>query len=208
MAAIDHIIIGVANLDDGIRAFEAATGVSPVRGGKHPSRGTENALVSLGDMTYLEIIAPQLDAPASDDFAGYLRTLRAPAVIGWAVRATDLDGVRTRIQELGFTASEPKPGSRITPAGQTLEWVTFEVEQTQIATAPFFIQWSSSTTHPSLSSPGGCTVRSFELADPQSQELSRLLAALHVDVVVRAAERPSMDLALQCAGRQASFASQ
>ena len=39
-AGVDHILIGAASLDDGIRAFESATGVTPVRGGRHPSRGT------------------------------------------------------------------------------------------------------------------------------------------------------------------------
>jgi len=35
-AGLDHILIGAANLDGGIRAFERATGVTPVRGGRHP----------------------------------------------------------------------------------------------------------------------------------------------------------------------------
>jgi Glyoxalase-like domain len=56
---LDHILLGVPDLDAGVTAFEQATGVTPLRGGKRPSRGTENALVSLGNGSYLEIIAPQ-----------------------------------------------------------------------------------------------------------------------------------------------------
>src|SRR6185295_9043739 len=87
-AGIDHIMIGVADLDAGIAAFERVTGVAPVRGGRHPMRGTENALVSLGGGAYLEIIAPQRDAQPNEMVTG-LRTLKAPALVGWAVHVVD-----------------------------------------------------------------------------------------------------------------------
>jgi Glyoxalase-like domain len=62
---IDHVMVGASNLDRAISDFEKATGIHPVFGGKHPGRGTENALVSLGRGTYLELIAPQPDAKPS-----------------------------------------------------------------------------------------------------------------------------------------------
>ena len=208
LAALDHIILGVSNLDAGIAAFERATGVTPLRGGKHPSGGTENALLSLGNMAYLELIAPRADADPNDNFAKYLRTLQEPTLVGWMLRVQNADAARAQIQQNGFAVSEARPGSRITPAGQELQWRTFALQGVQIATAPFFIEWSASTTHPSLSSPGGCTVRSFALADPNGEDLSKLLTFLKVDVPVRAAEKPHMELTLRCGSRQASFASQ
>jgi hypothetical protein len=59
-AQIDHVILGIDDLDRGVKAFEAATGVKPVYGGKHPG-GTRNALVSLGDGIYLEQLRQALD---------------------------------------------------------------------------------------------------------------------------------------------------
>ena len=94
-AGLDHILIGVPNLDDGIRAFEQATGVTPVRGGKHPSRGTENALVSLGRGAYIEIIAPQADA-APNEMVTQLRALHGPTLVGWAVHVAGRDDRRLR----------------------------------------------------------------------------------------------------------------
>jgi len=66
-AQIDHIILGVADLDQGIETFEQLTGVRPVYGGRHPV-GTHNALVSLGGRTYLEIIAVQPGASPPSHF--------------------------------------------------------------------------------------------------------------------------------------------
>src|SRR4028119_1506954 len=85
VAVLDHVIVGVADLDEGIAAFTAATGVQPVRGGQHPGRGTENALVSLGDDVYLEIIAAQRGASGDDAMVRSLKMLERPTALGWAL---------------------------------------------------------------------------------------------------------------------------
>jgi len=47
---VDHVILGVVELDAGIRDPEELAGVTLVRGGVHPD-GTANALLSLGPTT-------------------------------------------------------------------------------------------------------------------------------------------------------------
>ena len=82
-AQIDHVILGIDDLDRGVKAFEAASGVKPVYGGKHPG-GTHNALVSLGDGIYLEILAVQKGVTVQGDSAG-LKEMKTLTPIGWAV---------------------------------------------------------------------------------------------------------------------------
>lgn len=66
---IDHIILGAPELESAMTAFEQQTGVRPLHGGLHPNLGTENALVSLGDDFYLEIIAPHPHGHNESDVA-------------------------------------------------------------------------------------------------------------------------------------------
>lgn len=205
LAAIDHLIIGVSNLDEGIAAFTAATGVVAVRGGKHPTRGTENALVALGNGTYLEIIAPQAEAPDDNPMVKSLRALTKPTTVGWALRVNDAPAVRARLVAAGFEVTEPRPGSRRTPSGEMLEWTTFGLAKEASDAVPFLIQWSAATPHPSATSPAGCVLESFEIQDPEAATISRFVNVLGVNVPVHAAARTNMIIALQCGGRRAEF---
>ena len=61
-AGIDHIVLAVPDLADGVAGFEGLTGVRPV-GRSHEGLGTANFLVGLGVGAYLEIIGPDPDRP-------------------------------------------------------------------------------------------------------------------------------------------------
>jgi glyoxalase-like protein len=194
-AQIDHILLGIDDLDRGVKAFEEATGVKPVYGGKHP-RGTHNALVSLGDGTYLELISVQKGVKIPEDFAGIDR-LHALTPIGWAVSSQDSAQLRSRLEAAGMAVTDPAPGSRITPAGKTLSWQTFNLKD-NFEEAPFFIVWSAQTAHPSTTSPGGCKLQQWRIAGPHQKNLEQLRRTLELRVDVAEAKATAMRLALSC----------
>ncbi|MFL6199410.1 MAG: VOC family protein [Thermoanaerobaculia bacterium] len=198
-AVIDHVIVGIADLEEGIRQFAELTGVTAERGGQHPGRGTQNALLSLGPHTYLEIIAPVAGPPPE---MAYLSDLKELTPIGWAVGTTDLDGTKGRLEAAGFKVSPPRAGSRVRPDGQRLEWRAAGLEDIPGELTPFLIEWGAQTAHPATTSPKGCTLESMEIHAPEVEKLSRLVAELRLGAVVRKAGEQDLALTLVCpAGR-------
>ncbi|HEX7180672.1 MAG TPA: VOC family protein [Thermoanaerobaculia bacterium] len=194
-AHIDHVILGAADLDQAVEAFERLTGVRPAYGGKHP-RGTHNALVSLGGRTYLEIIAVQPGAskpPLLPDLSGFDKL----APIGWAVSADDGEALRKSLAAAGFQLSGSNEGSRTTPSGATLRWQTFGLTR-EFEEAPFFILWSPETPHPSTTSPSGCTLQRWAIAGPRFDETELLRKTLALPIEAAKGQTVSFTLALDC----------
>jgi hypothetical protein len=196
-AHVDHLILGARDLDEGMRRFEERTGVRPKVGGEHPGRGTRNALVSLGASLYIEILAPQVNAPDTG-MAAELRQRTDLTPYGWAVFVPDVEAARKRLGDAGFGLSDVLPGSRARPDGTLLEWKTFEIEKPPIAGLPFFIRWGDGTTHPSQDSPGGCRLERLRAVTPDVDGLRRVFAAIALDVPAEKGARAGLDLVLRC----------
>ncbi|HWM91262.1 MAG TPA: VOC family protein [Thermoanaerobaculia bacterium] len=195
---IDHVIVGIADLEEGVRRFAELTGVTAEHGGQHPGRGTQNALLSLGAPTYLEIIAPVEGPPPQMELLSGLKEL---APVGWAIGTKDLDATKARLEAAGFKVSPPREGSRVRPDGQRLEWRTAGIEGPP-GLMPFLIEWGASTRQPATTSPEGCTLESMEIQAPQSESLARLVSELRLGATVRESSEQSMTITLACpAGR-------
>ena len=200
---IDHVILGVADLDAGIRELEARTGMHAVHGGQHPGRGTQNALASLGPKIYLEIIAPQPGAKLEGELAD-LAKLKTLTPVGFAIFASDVEAVRSQLPGNGVTTTEPRSGSRVTPSGATLRWKTFGIIEPRLTDAPFFIHWEDLHVHPSATSPGGCTFVALELTSPDAAANARLQKAL--GPAIRTVTGPeSLAFTFKCGAREVRF---
>jgi hypothetical protein len=204
-ATIDHLVLGVGNLEAGVAQFRELTGVEPVFGGKHPSGGTQNALASLGGGTYLEIIAPVPGEKLDPRFAR-LAGLEQLTPLTWAVGVADAAALVPELQALGHKALGPFPGSRVKPDGQVLEWNIVAIESTNPA-LPFFIQWKAGTAHPSATSPGGCTLDALKLHDADPATLKKLADRLGLQIAVETAAAPGMGFSLRCPKGAVEFAS-
>src|SRR6267154_854203 len=167
---LDHVLLGCNNLDGGIDFVERHTGVRAAFGGVHPGRGTRNALLSLGERRYLEIIAPDPKQDGIEGFAqkqvAHLKQLASPHLIGWAAHPGDLEKFSVRLREAGIAFYGPRAGSRQRPDGQL----------------PFFIEWSSDSLHPSEDAPKGCRLTNFGGLTPNTDELAKIASLLQLDL--------------------------
>jgi hypothetical protein len=185
---LDHILLGSSDLDAGIAFVKEHTGVAPALGGVHPGRGTRNALLSLGERHYLEIIAPDPAQPDSPDTYG-LKKIATPRLVGSAAHPGDLNAFAARLRNAGLAFDGPTPGQRRRPDGRILRWKTLNLHDDQTGLLPFFIEWSHDTVHPSADAPPGCKMVSFELSAPGDAGLQRISMLLGLDAPVRHGER-------------------
>ena len=96
-----------------------------------------------------------------------------------------------------MAVTDANDGSRTTPAGTTLSWQTFGLEE-EFEEAPFFIVWSPQSAHPSTTSPAGCKLRQWRVAGPHMKNLEQLRSALDLRIEVAEAPSTSLRLSLQC----------
>ena len=197
-ARIDHVIVGTSDLDRGMAEIERLTGVRPAVGGVHPGQGTRNALMSLGEGTYLELLAPDPAQTIDNDELEALRGLTSLTPIGWAVSGRSESALRSRLSATGIALSPSEPGSRRKPDGSVLHWVTFGYDALDDPLAPFFIIWADPALHPSRTSPGNCRLESVSISHPAADRLRSSIVPLGLNVPIAQDSRRRMQLALSC----------
>lgn len=195
--AVDHIIVAIDTLERGIAMLRDATGLTPVFGGVHPGRGTQNALLSLGSGSYLELLAPNPSDAAGPQMVAGFASAGMLTPMGWALRAQDADSVRLLAISRGLPGGAVAPGSRARSDGSMLRWRTVTPWGSNLPLLPFFIEWQS-RPHPSESSPAGCTLATMALGSTSSDSLRGLLDRLGVQVRVEPAARDVMRVVLDC----------
>jgi hypothetical protein len=182
--AVDHLLLGVSDLDRGIAWLEQRTGVRAAQGGIHPGMGTRNALLSLGRRHYLEIIAPD-PSQSAYNFQIDVRPLSEPRLVTFAAFTSDIDGTAATARRAGYRVFGPRAGSRQEPSGKTLRWRTLGVLNKlgsgAIEPVPFFIQWDPDAPHPSEGAPAGCELESLEFHHSNPSDLSGALRTLGID---------------------------
>jgi Glyoxalase-like domain len=190
---LDHVLLGSSDLHRGIALVEQHLGVKAMFGGVHPGRGTQNALLSLGERHYLEIIAPDPAQPDSKSARrSQLENLTEPRLVEWAAHPGDLGSFAKRLQAAGLPFEGPTPGSRKRPDGRLLQWQTLTLKDHASGLLPFFIEWRADSPHPSADSPAGCHLIRFALVTAEPEKLARTLALLSLDVPVVKGEKPQL----------------
>jgi hypothetical protein len=142
---IDHVVIGVADLDLAAARLRDEHGLVALAGGRHPAWGTANRIVPLGS-TYLELVAvvdPEVAAHSA--FGTWVSEMASGRTGGgWAVRTHDMSATAER---LGL---DVVAGSRVTSDGVELRWQLAGLPELAAAerALPFFIAWGDGTPLP------------------------------------------------------------
>lgn len=164
---VDHVsyAAGPDGLEATAQRLSMAIGVQPVEGGIHPRFGTVNVILPLAHERYVEVVEV-LDHPSADK-APFGQAVRARSEIGggwlgWVVRVEDLRELEGRI---GRAAVD---GNRRMPDGREFKWRQLGVKGLQSdPQLPFFVEWDSTSPHPSDDAHTEVTLQSLEIGgDP------------------------------------------
>jgi hypothetical protein len=186
---MDHLVFAVPDLAQGIDLVERQTGVRAHFGGRHPGRGTHNALVSLGGRRYLEIIAIDPEQPGAEGLLfPQLASVREPCLIAWAVAVASVADAAGRARAAAIATIGPLDGARAQADGSRLTWKTLRLAS-PLEGFPFFIERGAGAAHPAETSPTGCDLTSFAIEHPQGEALRRVLASLGVAAELRPGPR-------------------
>lgn len=187
--AIDHLVYTCANLEDGIARIEALTGVRAAYGGSHPGIGTHNALLSLGEDAYLEIIAPDTSQPPPAkprpfglDTHTYGQANGGGHLVAFAVHPTSGASIELVAATFALEGADPGPirsMSRRKPDGSELRWRLTALEPAA-GPRPWVIDWSGAAAHPAKTSPKGCSLVSLACygRERHTSEMRRALKAM------------------------------
>ncbi len=190
---IDHLVYSTPDLEKSVLELGALLGVRPAQGGQHPGRGTRNALLRLSERSYLEIVGPDESQQQVVKPRWFqLDTLDVPRLVGWAVKASELDRLSARAKVGGISLGPVVSGSRERLDGSYLRW-QFTDPSTVVADGivPFFIDWGDSP-HPAASAPPGPVLESLRAEHPNPAEVMRALGVIGLDLLVEFGPRPAL----------------
>jgi len=198
LAALDHLIWVTPDLDAGIEEMASRLGVRPERGGRHPGRGTHNALLGLGPGIYLEILAPDPDQPAPEKprWLGVDR-VGPPRLTSWAAKCRDVPGTITEAVRGGVRLGAAIAGGREAPDGARLSWTVSDPDVVVDAgLVPFLIDWGV-TPHPSISAPPGVRLTGLRAEHPDAGAVRAHLRALGIEMDVQPGSAPVLIASLR-----------
>ncbi len=205
---IDHLVLAVPDLDDGVRWFESLTGIAPEFGGAHIGRGTHNALVSLGDC-YLEIIAPDPAQPPPEQSRPFgVDAISEPTLVTFAIRCApdpngDVGSIDTLIAAAlagGWDPGPPLSMSRETTEGDLLSWRLTMPPSDFGGAVPFIIDWGDAP-NPCTTVIGGATLHELRVAHPRTEEIGEAYTALRLDISPTSSDHQILEATLAAGDR-------
>jgi hypothetical protein len=186
---IDHLVITAPDLAAGAEFVRRALGVVPQAGGEHPRMGTHNALLKLGDSVYLEVIAPNPNAPKPETPRWFEldnpESNTPPRLATWVARTTD---IRSTLDASSEPLGNVEPMSR----GE-LNWLITMPGDGHLplnGAAPALIEWHTDTHPVTRLQEAGCSFVRLEVFHSEARRLSALLKSIAIEGEVFVAPLP------------------
>jgi len=164
---LDHLVYCVMDLEDAILEIFKKTGIRAAEGGRHLNQGTKNALIKLGEQSYLELLAIDSENKniTRSRWMG-IDLIRAPKITRWAIHSQNLEEDSAVLKRCDDRMGEIIIGAREKESGSSLRWkMTKPLSTPEVELIPFMIDWSLSESHPSNDLQQQCRLVSLSFHD-------------------------------------------
>ena len=189
----DHLILTTTDLQQGMDYVENLLGVRPVFAGQHLGLGTHNALLSLGNQTYFEVIAPD----PKQDFDKSKLWINipddsTPRLSRWVAQTDQLNTIVEIAKDKKIPLGDIQSGGRTQTDGTLLSWhATFPDVENFGGLMPFFINWGNSL-HPSKSLPLAGALEIISGTHPQTNLIQDYWSHLGIPYKVTYGPNPQL----------------
>lgn len=196
---VDHFVYYVKNLDDAVKHYSTLMGAHITIGGKHTSKGTHNALLKIGNKSYLEFIAldPKSTVTPNQIWMGIDKNSNEEN-IRWAINTDNLEKVFQTISNMTSQTIGIEEGSRKTDAG-TLRWhMISPLNVKKASIIPFAIDWTQSAYHPCERMTQQCSIKNISFHTDDLNTSEKLFSELNLQFKIIEGSEDKIELTLQC----------
>ncbi|MCV2880939.1 VOC family protein [Actibacterium sp. XHP0104] len=171
MLKLDHITVVARTLEEGCKHIKDTLGIDMPDGGAHPRMGTHNRLLSLGDDSFLELIAidPAASAPDRPRWFNLDAFDKAPRLGTWVLGTDDI--------QASLREAHPGSGRATEITRGDLKWLISISDDGTMpldGACPALIQWPVGPHPASRMTDLGCRLISLTIEHPQVAELESL----------------------------------
>lgn len=195
---IDHLVYATKDVDGTVHDLAHRLGVEAAAGGRHLGYGTRNAVLSLGEGCYLEILGPDEGQPPPGRGYWYgLDAIERPRLVTWTARVEHIERVAAHAHAAGYQAGDVHQVFRETPDGHRLSWRLTMPTGAGDGLVPNLIEWDEGCPHPSEIAPSGVTLIELRGYHPTPESIAPMLTALPVDLDIVVGVEPRLVAMLQ-----------
>jgi Glyoxalase-like domain len=187
---IDHIVVTAPDLASGAELVRRTLGVAPQPGGEHVRMGTHNLLLKLGESLYLEVLAPNPDAPKPGRPRWFgLDEMKPDTPSRLATWVARTDDIRATLAVSSEPLGTVEPMSR-----GRLNWlITIRADGSLPlgGVAPALIEWQTETHPAAWLRQSGCSLVRLEAFHPDAPRVSALLRSISLEGPIAVAPLPA-----------------
>ncbi len=191
---LDHLVYAVPDLDEGISFIKDLLGIEVYPGGQHPRFGTHNAIVRIGNHTYLEIISSDPSNPKEFPLWMGISNVTSPGrLTRWAISHPLNESVMKGLKSYNEALAHISIGEREKPDGSTLVWkLTPPISHPMIESCPFFINWPEGI-HPTTSLPMQCELTEIKVFSRRSKKINGFLNNLRMEFQLKQGDEDKIE---------------